>query len=55
MPSVLSDPAADLLLTSEVEGNDEWTETEKTIRHKSEPPGIVWRMTAVKKGEHFND
>ena len=38
---VLSDPPADLLLTSESEGDDEWTETEKTIRHKSEPPGIA--------------
>jgi hypothetical protein len=55
MPSVLSDPPADLLLTWESEGNDEWTETEKTARHKSQPPGIAWRMTQVKKGEQFND
>ena len=52
---VLADPPADLLLTSEVEGNDEWTETEKTARHQSAPPGMAWRMTPVKKGEHFND
>ena len=52
---VLADPPADLLLTSESEGNDEWTETENTARHQSAPPGIAWRMTPVKKGEHFND
>jgi hypothetical protein len=46
---------AGLLLPSEVEGNDEWTETEKPARHLSAPPGIAWRMTPVKKGEHFND
>ena len=31
---VLSDPVADLLLTSESEGDDEWTETENTARHQ---------------------
>jgi hypothetical protein len=31
---VLADPPADLLLTWESEGNDEWTETEKTARHQ---------------------
>ncbi len=37
---VLSDPAADLLLTWEGEGDDEWTETENTVRHRSAPPAM---------------
>ena len=41
LQEVLSDPPADLLLTSEGEGDDEWTETEKTVRYRSEPPGIA--------------
>ena len=46
---MLSDPPTDLLLTSESEGNDEWTETEKTIRHKSEPPGIAMEDDSSEK------
>jgi hypothetical protein len=46
---VLADPPADLLLTSESEGDDEWTETEKTIRHKSEPPGMAMEDDTSKK------
>jgi hypothetical protein len=56
MQVALSDPAADLLLTSESEGHDEWTTTEKPARHQSTPPAMAWRMTLLQhKGEHFND
>jgi hypothetical protein len=52
---VLSDPPADLLLTWEGEGDDECTETEKTVRHRSPPPGMAMEDDTSTKGGPFND
>jgi hypothetical protein len=52
---VLADPPADLLLTWEGEGDEECTETEKTVRHKSHPPGMAMEDDTSTKGGPFND
>jgi hypothetical protein len=52
---VLADPPADLLLTWEGEGDEECTETEKTVRHKSQPPGMAMEDDTSTKGGPFND
>jgi hypothetical protein len=52
---VLADPPADLLLTWEGEGDDEWTETGKTARHRSQPPAMAMEDDTSTKGGQFND